>query len=60
MNECTHQWRTCPVHSRRDGSLPPFRVVLTCLYGGLPTRDGRIWDQGTSNEVVEEIVDGHP
>jgi hypothetical protein len=30
--------------------------VLTCLYGGLPTRDGGAWDQQTSDEVVEQIV----
>ena len=53
--ECSHQWRTCPVHSRPDGSLPPFRVVLTCLYGGLPTTDGDAWDQRDSDEVVRQI-----
>ena len=55
-DECTHQWRNCPAHSRPDGDLPPFRVVLTCLYGGMPTNDGDPWDQLDSDEAVRQIV----
>jgi len=54
--ECTHEWRTCPIHSRTDG-LPPFRVVLTCLYGGMPTVDGDAWDQRDSDEVVRQVAE---
>ena len=54
--ECTHQWKTCPVHSRPDGGLPPFRVVLTCLYGGMATKAGTPGDQHDSDEVTERIV----
>lgn len=54
--ECTHQWKTCPAHSNSDGSLPPFRIVLTCLYGGLPTKAGTSWDQHDSDETVERIA----
>ena len=53
---CTHQWKTCPVHRRPDGSLPPFRLVLTCLYGGMMTKAGATWDQHDSDEVTERIV----
>lgn len=58
--ECTHQWKTCPIHSNPDSSLPPFRIVLTCLYGGLPTKAGTSWDQDDSDEVVERITARDP
>jgi len=53
--ECTHDWETCPVHSRPDGELPPFRTVITCLYGGVQTKTGTPWDQRDSDEVVERV-----
>jgi hypothetical protein len=38
--QCTHQWRTCPVHSVPVG-LPSFPTVVECVYGDIPTKDGR-------------------
>jgi len=55
--ECTHQWRTCPVHSRPDGSPPPFRIIVTCIYGGMALKDGGTWDQGTSDEVAGRVME---
>jgi hypothetical protein len=51
--ECTHSWQTCPVHGRGGAVLPPFRVVLTCLYGGAELKNGGTWDQRASDDVIE-------
>jgi hypothetical protein len=56
VTECSHHWRTCPVHSVPEPDMPPFRVVLTCIYGGAPLKDGGEWDAATSNEVTSRIV----
>ena len=53
---CTHEWATCPVHGTRDGSLPPFRRVLTCIYGGTETKAGTPWDESDSDAVVERMA----
>lgn len=53
--DCTHSWKTCPIHGLPDGELPPMRVVLTCIYGGAALKDGGSWDQATSDEVVERV-----
>jgi hypothetical protein len=55
--DCTHRWKTCPVHGKPDGQMPAFRVAMTCIYGGAELRDGGTWDQDTSNEVTEKIAD---
>ena len=57
MAECSHSWKTCPVHGRPDGSLPPFRVIVACIYGGMPLKDGGTWDERTSDEVVARVVE---
>jgi hypothetical protein len=36
--------------------MPPFRVVLTCIYGGAELKDGGEWDQDTSDEVTERVA----
>lgn len=56
-NLCTHSWETCPVHSLPDGELPPFRTVVTCVYGGAELADGGTWDESTSDEVVTRVID---
>jgi hypothetical protein len=55
--ECTHRWKTCPVHGRPDGSLPPMRIVVTCIYGGMPLKDGGTWDQSTSDKVTDRVAE---
>lgn len=57
MTECTHQWQTCPVHGRADGDLPPFKTIVTCLYGGMQLKDGGTWDERTSGEVVDRVLE---
>ena len=54
---CTHSWKTCPVHGMANQELPPFRNVLTCLYGGAELKDGGVWDEETSDVVTERIAD---
>ena len=53
---CTHSWKTCPVHGLPDGELPPWKTVLTCIYGGAELKDGGTWDETTSAEVTERMV----
>jgi hypothetical protein len=33
-----------------------FRTMLTCIYGGAPTKDGDPWDQHDSDAVVERMT----
>ena len=54
--ECTHSWRTCPVHGLPDGKLPPLQRVLSCLYGGMETKAGTPWDDSDSAEVARRIA----
>lgn len=53
--ECTHRWKTCPVHSSPNDELPSFRTIITCIYGGAKLKDGGTWDETTSNEVVDRL-----
>jgi hypothetical protein len=55
--DCTHSWRTCPVHNP-DGGVPPPRVAMTCIYGGAPTVDGDPWDEHDTDEVLVEMAFG--
>jgi hypothetical protein len=33
-----------------------FRTMLTCIYGGAPTKDGDPWDQHDSDAVVDRML----
>lgn len=55
-NECTHTWKTCPVHNP-SGKLPPMSTVITCLYGGLMTKNGTPWDEEDSKAVVKRVFE---
>lgn len=54
--ECTHSWKTCPVHGTGTGELPPMNRVVSCLYGGMPTKDGGTWNDQTSAEVTKQVA----
>ena len=54
--ECTHHWKTCPVHGLPGGELPPMRTVITCIYGGAELKDGGTWDETTSADVSERVA----
>lgn len=45
------------MHGLPNGELPPMRIVMTCIYGGSELKDGGIWAQATSDDVVDRIAD---
>jgi hypothetical protein len=34
-----------------------MRTVVTCIYGGMMTKDGTPWDEQTSAEVCDKIAE---
>lgn len=60
--ECDHQGSKCPAHSHlwiKGGAGEPGGLVhvLTCLYGGLETKDGTPFDETDAAEVMSRVAD---
>jgi hypothetical protein len=54
--DCSHSWKTCPLHNP-DGGLPPFRTVMLCIYGGAETKDGGVVDEQVADDLAQRIAD---
>lgn len=53
---CTHEWRTCPVHSTGTDELPPFWRVIRCVYGDAETHDGEPMDDEIAKDLTQRIA----
>ena len=54
---CSHHWPDCPVHNPQKVELPPFNIVLLCVYGGAETKAGHPFGASDADEVAQRIAD---
>jgi hypothetical protein len=54
--ECSHSWRTCPVHSTGTDEMPPFWKVIRCVSGDYETKEGEPMDDDIAKDLTRRVV----